>query len=79
LRGVYASMMYESAARMMNRRRVIGVGPRVPIPQQVPVYGLRCEKPGCQSKNRTKRRCVNHCQTPCCSRCNVCNVCEVAM
>jgi len=74
----YERLLHQSAARTMNRTRIINgpLAPRRAIPQQVPVYCLRCEKPGCQSKNRTTRRCANHTQTPCCGKCKVCSECS---
>ena len=71
---VYQRLLRQATARVMNRTRVIS-GSRAPIPQMTPVFCLRCDKPGCQSKNKTKRRCVNHPQTPCCRTCNVCSEC----
>ena len=71
---VYQRLLRQATARTMNRTRVIS-GSRAAIPQMVPVFCLRCEKPGCQSKNKTKRRCVNHPQTPCCRNCKVCSEC----
>jgi hypothetical protein len=78
LRIQYERLLHQSAARTMNRTRIINgpLAPRRAIPQQVPVYCLRCEKPGCQSKNRTTRRCANHPQTPCCGKCKVCSECS---
>jgi hypothetical protein len=73
----YERILHQSAARTMNRTRVINgpLAPRSAIPQQVPVFCLRCETPGCQTKNRTKRRCPNHSQVPCCTKCYECNEC----
>jgi hypothetical protein len=70
----YERLLHQSAARTLNRTRVIS-GPRVAIPQMTPIFCLRCDTPGCQTKNKTKRRCTNHPQTPCCSNCIVCNIC----
>lgn len=71
----YERLLHLATARIMNRTRVIN-GPRVPIPQMVPVFCLRCEKPGCQSRNKTKRRCANHPQIPCCGKCKECSECS---
>jgi len=73
----YERILHQSAARTMNRTRVINgpLAPRSAIPQQVPIFCLRCETPGCQTKNRTKRRCPNHSQVPCCTKCYECNEC----
>jgi hypothetical protein len=67
--------LHSQHSRTINRSRTIN-GPRVDIPQMVPVFCLHCEKPGCQAKNKTKRRCVNHPQTPGCRKCNVCSECS---
>lgn len=73
----YERILHQSAARTMNRTRVINgpLAPRSAIPQQVPIFCLRCETPGCQTKNRTKRRCPNHSQVPCCAKCYACSEC----
>lgn len=74
----YVRLLHQAAARTMNRTRVINgpLGHRAAIPQQVPVFCLRCEKPGCKSKSKTKRRCSRHPKTPCCRTCVCCELCE---
>ena len=75
-------------ADRMRDPRPIG---RMPAPQNVAVPVARrihpnaepqgrvwCQNAGCNTPQRTQRRCPNHANRPCCRRCDICTECRNA-